>query len=116
MGRKSMLALVALLALSVMTAFTAVAASDFEGTWTVQGRKDTKFDITLSADGKATSTHPKNMSGTWTEDGGTAIIKWDTGWTTKITKEGDHYTKQSITADGKAGELVSGRKKIIASG
>jgi hypothetical protein len=103
MGRKAILALSALLAISFMTAFTAYAASDFEGTWTVQGRKETKFDITLSADGKATSTHPKNMNGTWTEDGGTATIKWDTGWVTKISKDGDHYTKQSVTADGKAG-------------
>ena len=63
MGRKAILALSALLAISLMTAFTAYAASDFEGTWTVQGRKETKFDITLSADGKATSTHPKNMVG-----------------------------------------------------
>ena len=111
MGRKAILALSALLAMSIMTAFTAFAASDFEGTWTVQGRKETKFDITLSADGKATSTHPKNMNGTWTEEGGTATIKWDTGWITKISKEGDHYTKQSVTADGKAGNTSPAVKK-----
>ena len=111
MGRKAILAPSALLAISFMTAFTVYAASDFEGTWTVQGRKETKFDITLSADGKATSTHPKNMIGTWTEEGGTATVKWDTGWTTKITKEGDHYTKQSITADGKAGNSSPAEKK-----
>ncbi len=110
MGRKAILALSALLAMSIMTAFTAFAASEFEGTWTVQGRKE-KFDITLNADGKATSTHPKNMSGTWTEDGGTATIKWDTGWITKIAKEGDHYTKQSVTADGKAGTASPAEKK-----
>ena len=51
------------------------------------------------------------MSGTWTEDGGTATIKWDTGWITKISKEGDHYTKQSVTADGKAGTTSPAVKK-----
>jgi hypothetical protein len=101
MGRKAIFALSAALIMSIMTAVTAFAASEFEGTWTVQGRKDTKFDITLSADGKATSTHPKNMTGTWTEEGGTATVKWDTGWTTKISKDGDHYSKQTITNDGK---------------
>jgi hypothetical protein len=111
MGRKAILALSALLAMSILTAFTAFAASDFEGTWTVQGKKDTTFDITLTADGKATSTHPKDMVGTWTEEGGTATVKWNTGWITKITKEGDHYTKQSITADGKAGNTSPAVKK-----
>ena len=33
------------------------------------------------------------MTGTWKEDGGAAVIKWDTGWTTKIIKEGDKYKK-----------------------
>ena len=111
MGRKSILALAALLAMSVMTAFTAFAASEFEGVWTVEGRKGAKFDVTLSADGKASTTHPKAMTGTWTEDGGTAIIKWDTGWTTKISKEGDHYVKQSVTADGKTGNPSPAVKK-----
>ena len=111
MGRKSILTLAALLAMSFMTAFTAIAASEFEGVWSVEGRKGLKFDITLSADGKASTTHPKAMTGKWTEEGGAATIKWDSGWTTKISKEGDHYVKQSVTAEGKAGDSSPDVKK-----
>lgn len=111
MGRRAILALSALLVMSIMTAVTAFAASDFEGTWTIEGRKGAKFDVTLSADGKASTTNPKAMTGTWTEDAGTATIKWDSGWTTKISKEGDHYMKQSVTADGKAGTSSPAVKK-----
>jgi hypothetical protein len=33
------------------------------------------------------------MNGTWKEEGNAAVITWDTGWTTKIIKEGNHYKK-----------------------
>lgn len=111
MGRKALSTLLAALALSVVTAFTAFAASEFEGVWTVMGRKDQPFDITLSADGKASTDHPKKMSGTWTEEGGAAVIKWESGWTTKIMKEGDHFVKQTTTNDGKAGKTSDAKKK-----
>jgi hypothetical protein len=44
------------------------------------------------------------MTGTWKEEGNSAVITWNTGWTTKITKAGDRYIKaaygkgQSLTA------------------
>jgi hypothetical protein len=76
-----------------MTAFAAPAASEFEGVWAVKDSKDRPFEITLSADGKATSTQEKAKEGTWKEEGGVAVITWTTGWTTKIMKEGDHYVK-----------------------
>jgi hypothetical protein len=100
-GKKALFALFAALVLSVTMFTTAFAASEFEGTWTIEGMKGKHFDVVLSADGKATTTHAKAMTGTWSEDAGTATIKWDTGWTTKISKDGDHYSKQTITNDGK---------------
>jgi hypothetical protein len=33
------------------------------------------------------------MVGTWKEEGKSAVITWNTGWTTKILKEDDHYKK-----------------------
>ena len=57
------------------TAFAALAASPFEGTWSVKDTDGKAFDITLGTDGKATSTHPKEMSGTWAEEGGAAVVK-----------------------------------------
>lgn len=45
------------------------------------------------------------MTGTWKEEGSAAVITWDTGWTTKISKEGDKYTKTAF----KKGEPTSGK-------
>ena len=111
MGRKAISALLAALVISVMTAVTSFAASEFEGVWAVKGKDDKPFDITLNADGKASSTHRKNMTGSWTEEGSAAIIKWDTGWTTKIVKEGDHYVKQAFKKDGSPSTTSDAKKK-----
>jgi carbon monoxide dehydrogenase subunit G len=73
----------------------AFAGSEFEGTWAVKNTDGKPFEITLSADGNATATM-ENMAGTWKEEGGTAVISWNTGWTTKIAKEGDHYVKTAF--------------------
>jgi hypothetical protein len=48
----------------------------------------------------------------WSE-GNSAVITWNTGWTTKVTKEGDRYIK---TAYGKGQSLTAtptntGRRK-----
>ena len=36
----------------------------------------------------------------WKEEGSAAVITWDSGWVTKITKDGDSY-KKSAEKDGK---------------
>src|SRR6476619_2269929 len=85
-------ALIAGLAI-VIANVASFAASEFEGVWATKDSHDRPFEITLSTDGKATSTQEKAKEGTWKEEGGAAVISWATGWTTKITKEGDHYVK-----------------------
>ncbi len=54
------------------------------------------------------------MSGTWKEEGGTAVITWDTGWTTKISKDGDTYTKSAFrkgeAADSKPANTSAAEK------
>jgi len=47
----------------------------------------------LSSGGVAKATRGEGMTGTWKEEGNAAVIRWNTGWTTKITKEGDQYKK-----------------------
>src|SRR5262245_37535162 len=93
------------------TAFAVLAASPFEGTWSVKDTDGKAFDITLGADGKATSTHPKEMTGTWAEEGGAAVIKWNSGWTTKIVKDGDTYKKQAGNAYGSPSSTSAAEKK-----
>jgi len=93
------------------TAFAALAASPFEGTWSVKDTDGKAFEITLGADGKATSTHPKEMTGTWAEEGGAAVVKWNSGWTTKIVKDGDSYKKEAFKADGSPASTSEATKK-----
>ena len=79
-----------------LTSVAGLAASEFEGKWKVQDTGGTPFEITLSADGSAQSNRAgKPMKGTWKEEEGVAVISWDTGWTSKISKQGNTY-KQSV--------------------
>jgi hypothetical protein len=71
----------------------AFAASNFAGVWKVEDSTGKPFQITLAADGSAKADRGEGMTGTWKEESGAAVIKWNTGWTTKIVKEGDTYKK-----------------------
>ena len=73
----------ALISTFAMIASASLAQSNgFEGTWKVKSTSGQPFEITLSADGTAKAPLRNDMTGTW-----------KTGWTTKISKEGEHYTK-----------------------
>ena len=110
LGKQARTAFLAAL-IGAATAFVALAASPFEGTWSVKDTDGKAFDITLGADGKATSTHPKEMTGTWAEEGGAAVVKWNSGWTTKIVKDGDTYKKEAFKADGSPASTSEAVKK-----
>jgi hypothetical protein len=103
-GRKISAALVVGMAMA-MTTFASLAASEFEGVWKVKDSAGKPFEITLSADGHAKATRGEAMTGTWKEEESSAVISWDTGWTTKISKEGDHYVKAAF----KKGEPLNGK-------
>ena len=110
-GRNIRTTVLAALVVSAAAAFAALAGSGFEGVWAVKDSDGKPFDITLSADGKATATRSKDMTGTWTEEGGAAVIKWDTGWTTKIMKQGDGYKKEAFKEDGSPANTSDAEKK-----
>jgi hypothetical protein len=77
-----------------LTSLASFAASEFEGVWKVKDTSGKPFEITLSANGGAkANVSGKDMTGLWTADGDVAVINWNTGWTTKISKKGDHYEK-----------------------
>jgi len=56
LGRTIRTTVLAAFVVSAATAFAALAGSDFEGVWAVKDTDGKPFDITLSADGKATAT------------------------------------------------------------
>ena len=93
-GKATTAALAAVFAIG-MTTFFSLAESDFEGVWKVKDTAGQPFEITLSSGGAAKASRGEGMVGTWKEEGNTAVITWNTGWTTKIAKEGDQYKKSA---------------------
>jgi hypothetical protein len=102
--RKAVIAVVTAASLFGVTTFGALAASPFEGVWKVKDTAGHPFEITLSSGGAAKATRGEGMTGTWKEQDDSAVITWNTSWTTKITKQGNQYVKeayrkgQSLTA------------------
>lgn len=89
----------------VVIAGSALAASEFEGTWKVQDTKGQPFEITLNADGTAKGDRAgEGLTGKWTANEKRAVIRWDTGWTTKIVKKGDKFEKRAFEKEPAKGE------------
>jgi hypothetical protein len=81
------------LAISCVASF---AAGNFEGNWQVKDTHGTPFQIELKEGGNASADRAgESMTGTWKESGDAAVINWSDGWTTKIAKAGDGYTKSA---------------------
>jgi hypothetical protein len=74
-----------------------LAAKEFSGSWVLADTNKDPFEIQLSEDGAASGTHGKDMKyGTWEEKDGKAIISWNTGWITVISRDGDQYIKKAF--------------------
>jgi hypothetical protein len=106
-----------LLALSVPATATLadakLEASEFAGTWKVQDTSGKTFEIKLSPTGAAEADREgEGMKGTWTEDGPSAVIVWDTGWTTKITRVGGKFTKTAYDKDAATPTNTSPAEKV----
>ena len=85
----------------VLTSATGFAAEGFVGKYKTTDTEGKTFTIWLSDDGKAKGDRAnEGLAGMWKEEGSTAVITWDSGWVTKITKDGDSYQK-TAEKDGK---------------
>ncbi len=93
MGNFPRAAILGLAAAISLSPAVSLAADGFEGTWKVKDTAGKPFEITLSKDSMAKANLGKGLTGTWKEEGNAAVITWNTGWVTKIAKEGDHYKK-----------------------
>ena len=100
-------------ALAFALTISAFAASGFVGTWETTAGRDQKTTIWLSDDGAAKAdVGGRALAGKWTEDGDTAAITWDSGWVTKLTKEGDAYKTTTLKKDGKPFGQPADAKKV----
>ena len=95
-----------------LTSAAGFAASGFVGKWKTTDTEGKQFTIWLSDDGKAKGDRAnEGLSGMWKEEGSDAVITWDSGWVTKIAKDGDIY-KKSAEKDGKPVGSPSDIKKV----
>jgi hypothetical protein len=86
---------------TVLVGGLALAASGFVGKYKTTDTEGKNFTIWLSDDGKAKGDRAnEGLAGMWKEEGSAAVITWDSGWVTKITKEGGKY-KKTAEKDGK---------------
>ncbi len=91
-----------------------LSGSPFAGTWLVKDTSGDPFEITLFASGLAEANRAsEGMSGTWVEEGPSAVITWDTGWTTKITRTGDAYVKTAYDQTAAAPTNTSNAEKVV---
>ncbi len=85
---------------------------EFVGTWRVEDSQGRPFEIVLSASGRAEADRAgEGLNGTWDRDGASAVITWDTGWTTKITRTGGGYTKTAYDTTAAAPTSTSSAEK-----
>lgn len=84
----------AVLVIALTGGIALAAASEFVGTWKVADTHGKPMAITLYANGSAKGVRVnETLVGTWKDKRKKAVIKWTTGWETKILKKGDHYEK-----------------------
>jgi hypothetical protein len=101
----------AALAFAIVLTGSAFAAEGFVGKYKTTDSKGEPFTIWLSDDGVAKGDRAnEGLAGMWKEEGNSAVITWDSSWVTKITKDGDKYTK-TAEKDGKVvGSPVAAEK------
>jgi len=98
--RKAIVGALAAAAAFALTAGAAFAEHHFTGTWKVKDTAGADFEIMLDKDGTASADRGgEGLKGKWVEKDGAAVITWDTGWTTKIAKDGEHYKKTAYEGD-----------------
>jgi len=109
--RKLMLGAVAAAAALAFTAGASFADHHFTGTWKVKDTAGSDFEIVLSDNGTASANRGgEGLNGKWSENDGVAVITWDTGWTTKIAKDGDSYKKTAF--EGETEKNSSAAEKV----
>jgi hypothetical protein len=106
-------AALAAIALAIaLTGASVLAAEGFVGKYKTTDTEGKPFTIWLSDNGSAKGDRAnEGLQGMWKEEGNAAVITWDSGWVTKISKEGDKYKKTALK-DGKPVGSASDVEKL----
>ncbi len=97
-----------------LSAGTVFAASDYVGKYKTADTQGKPMEITLADDGAAVGTREgEALAGKWRESKkGAAVIKWEDGWITKLSKDGDKYNKVAYQKGKKDESTKSEVQKI----
>ena len=107
--RKMTMGVIAAAALALSTG--AAFADHFVGTWKVKDSSGKDFEIVVAKDGTATGSRAEGMKGKRAEEGDAVTITWDTGWKTKIAKDGAGYKKTAYEGDTEKGSSAAEKAK-----
>ena len=109
-NRTMSMGVIAAMALALSTG--AAFADHFVGTWKVKDSGGKDFQIVVAKDGSATADRSgEGMKGTWAEEGDAVTITWDTGWKTKIAKDGAGYKKTAYEGDAEKSSSAAEKVK-----
>jgi hypothetical protein len=102
-----------IIAAAVLAFSTGAAFADhFIGTWKVKDSAGKDFEIVVAKDGTASADRSgEGLTGKWTEEGDTLTIAWDSGWKTKIAKDGEGYKKTAYEGDTEKGSSAAEKAK-----
>jgi hypothetical protein len=84
----------AALIVTVGLSSAALAAVDFTGKYATTDTTGKPMQIVLAPNGHAWGHRPgEYMKGSWAAGRRFAVITWNTGWSSKLVKRGDHFKK-----------------------
>ncbi len=87
-------AAVAALTITVGLSSAALAAVDFTGKYATTDTTGKPMQIMLAPNGHAWGHRPgEYMKGAWAAGKRYAVIRWTSGWSSKLVKRGDHFKK-----------------------
>ena len=90
---------------------SATESSGFVGSYKTQDTQGNPMSITLDEEGSASGERVgEKMTGSWKDEGSSAAITWSEEWMTKITKDGDTYTKTAYKNGTQDGDAVAAEK------
>ncbi|MGH6866957.1 MAG: hypothetical protein ACREDO_12510 [Methyloceanibacter sp.] len=108
---------IAAVVLAVGLSALSPTGSEFVGKWKTDDVKGKPMEIVLSKDGTAKGTRQgEGLTGKWEAGKNNVVINWDSGWTTKIVKNGDKFAKLAYEAGKPAKGRPDHRSAAVKTG
>ncbi|ODR99959.1 hypothetical protein AUC68_02290 [Methyloceanibacter methanicus] len=90
---------------------SATDGSGFVGSYSTKDTQGNDMTVTLDEEGSASGNRAgDDLTGSWKDEGSTVTITWSDGWVTKITKDGDSYSKTAFKDGQEEGSAVPAEK------